>query len=629
MKKEYLISITIGPVQDFIATSRRTRDLWFGSWLLSELSKAAAKSIGKEKLIFPAIKKDEYLEPDSDFNVVNKILAVVEDPDNTAKDCRDAIDVQLNAIYDRLFKKLKGKLISAKGFSPSVFYHDNAKCQLDDLVEFYWAAYPYDPDSYGECRAKVDGLLSARKSTRNFDSANRWAGAVPKSSLDGQRESVILDDAIDDPEIQRIFRLRKKERLCGVGVLKRLAEEEAEEKTGRFASTSHMAAYPLLTHLKDTPENRTAFKELARVLTDSVFELEMKHDFGSVPLHLGNDLLREPLDGPREHYLDGRLIFENRLRDLPFSGANQEEREAKRRAAELALKEFRRVAFGDTSKPSPYFALLLADGDNMGKAIDGHDNRDKHKELSESLSRFALNDDLEQPDVNRIVKEYFGSLVYAGGDDVLAILPLHTVIQCAKTLAVAFEGYLGEFGFTDEHERNVSPTLSVGIAICHHTEPLQESLATMRRAEKAAKAVIGKNALAIILSKRSGADTTISGSWDKDRNTGRSFDERLRHFIQLFIDDALPHGVAHEIRDLAYRFGDVADGKAVRMEALRILSRKRTDKGLKPVDKTILVEIGGIIMNGDYRLEELSDELIVAREFVNAYKVTGTSAWEE
>lgn len=39
---KYLLSISIGPVQDFIATARRSRDLWFGSWLLSELSNSKA-----------------------------------------------------------------------------------------------------------------------------------------------------------------------------------------------------------------------------------------------------------------------------------------------------------------------------------------------------------------------------------------------------------------------------------------------------------------------------------------------------------------------------------------------------------------------------------------------------------
>jgi CRISPR-associated protein Cmr2 len=42
---QHLWIISIGPVQEFIASARRSRDLWFGSWLLSELSKAAALRI--------------------------------------------------------------------------------------------------------------------------------------------------------------------------------------------------------------------------------------------------------------------------------------------------------------------------------------------------------------------------------------------------------------------------------------------------------------------------------------------------------------------------------------------------------------------------------------------------------
>ncbi|MBK8265600.1 MAG: hypothetical protein IPK80_30260 [Nannocystis sp.] len=40
-----LLILTLGPVQDFIAAARRCRDLWFGSWLLSERSKAGAAAI--------------------------------------------------------------------------------------------------------------------------------------------------------------------------------------------------------------------------------------------------------------------------------------------------------------------------------------------------------------------------------------------------------------------------------------------------------------------------------------------------------------------------------------------------------------------------------------------------------
>ena len=38
----HLLAISVGPVQEFIAAARQTRDLWFGSYLLSERGTRAA-----------------------------------------------------------------------------------------------------------------------------------------------------------------------------------------------------------------------------------------------------------------------------------------------------------------------------------------------------------------------------------------------------------------------------------------------------------------------------------------------------------------------------------------------------------------------------------------------------------
>ncbi len=42
---EYLMAVSIGPVQGFIAAARRTRDFWMASTILSECDKAAARWI--------------------------------------------------------------------------------------------------------------------------------------------------------------------------------------------------------------------------------------------------------------------------------------------------------------------------------------------------------------------------------------------------------------------------------------------------------------------------------------------------------------------------------------------------------------------------------------------------------
>lgn len=45
---EHLLAIALGPVQEFIATARRTRDLYAGSRLLSEAAARAAKALARE-----------------------------------------------------------------------------------------------------------------------------------------------------------------------------------------------------------------------------------------------------------------------------------------------------------------------------------------------------------------------------------------------------------------------------------------------------------------------------------------------------------------------------------------------------------------------------------------------------
>ena len=45
----HLLAISVGPVQEFIAAARRTRDLWFGSYLLSEISRAVAKAVERKR----------------------------------------------------------------------------------------------------------------------------------------------------------------------------------------------------------------------------------------------------------------------------------------------------------------------------------------------------------------------------------------------------------------------------------------------------------------------------------------------------------------------------------------------------------------------------------------------------
>jgi len=55
-----LLSVSIGPVQGFVAQSRRTRDLWGSSYLLSYLAARAALGVVRAggKIVRPNLEKD-------------------------------------------------------------------------------------------------------------------------------------------------------------------------------------------------------------------------------------------------------------------------------------------------------------------------------------------------------------------------------------------------------------------------------------------------------------------------------------------------------------------------------------------------------------------------------------------
>ncbi|KAF0247470.1 MAG: Crm2 family CRISPR-associated protein [bacterium] len=593
----YLLIIHIGPVQDFIASARRSRDLWFGSWLLSELSKAAANSIVQQEgkltnLIFPATKTDDDLKPNSSFDVANKIVAIIENPPKTiAEKVLSDITQRLEQIKNLAFKNIAGP-----------FDSDVANLQIEDMLEIFWVAKKLDKD-YAQVREETEALMTARKATNNYKKVPWEQRNGVKSSLDGQRESVIdktVYEQFDEKKMWRKYHIRRGEHLCGVGLLKRHGERGAGEN--RFFSTSHVASLPFLSLFTEATKAiaKPAFKEYINTLKSLDVASE---ELGNVP----GDM--HPIF---ENY-DGELLYEERLGD--FFAKNET---AKVKQAEEALRKFYQDCepIIDNKKPSAYYGLLQADGDAMGKAIAQQKNVEGHQAISKALSAFAKG-------ARQIVKENNGSLVYAGGDDVLAFLPLHTILKCAQQLAKDFHEKLKLEMFPVES--NISPTLSVGIAIVHHLDPLSDALALVRKAEKAAKSLVNKKALAIIVSKRSGIDTTIKGHWD-------ALDKRLDYWVKLLQQRKIPHGVAYELRNLALRFSskDPSEQESfipiLQIEAARILARKRVKYGQEAIDKEVMAYVKELLGSPDKKqtvtVEDLANELIVARVFADALKLT-------
>jgi len=596
----HLLIVTLGPIQDFIAAARRTRDLWFGSWLLSELSKATAQSIarecGFEALVFPG--------DAAATSVANKIVVRVpggKEPAAVAERGKAGMRARLEALREEAFEKIRP-------LDPLHFEDENARLQVADLIEFSWVSAPeHGENGYADARRRAESLLSARKNTRLWTEVT-WGAEVPKSSIDGERESVLHEKLFDAvakgeitaEEVRKGYGVGPTERLCGIGLLKRHGVRKHERHGHRFLSTGHLAAWPLYGRTKgaDDPALAAAWSRYLDALKKGGVDLrEQKIVQGPGWTH--------PVFG----LYDGSLFFENRLAELfeeAAPAADKATRQEGLRVARNALSDVLRQLGAGT--PLPYYAILMADGDHMGKAIERQDSFQDHRNLSKALDRFAQS-------VRGIVeRNHGGELVYAGGDDVLAFVPLHRAVACAQDLAKAFGEELTGFSINKD---GGTPTLSAGIGVSHFLDPLRGALELARKAEKLAK--VERNSLAVIVDKRSGPPVEVKGIWG-------ALDERLKDYVMLHRADQVPDGAAYELRELGRLLNVTGEStaverenlaKLVRKEAERILKRKQPQHGEKEtIDSEVLKRLINDLDSSS--IPQVADRLIVARLLAQA-----------
>ena len=574
----YLFLCAIGPVQDFIATARRSRDLWYGSWMLSELSKAIAKKLGEEyglnKLIFPAPNDIGELGENQLTSVANKIVAIINrDPKDVGKEARDVVQLRLKALKEEAYLCIKGS-----------YYDHLAEKQVKDLIEFYWVAveYPENAD-YIKVRNKAEALLAVRKNTRNFKKIE--GEPKPKSSLDGIRESVIPEDMYpknwEDEEIQSrkikslydCYHARRSERLSGVDLIKRLGGQSLER---RFYSTSHIAALPFLQMVDNDHKTGTSEELMAEV---TALYKQFNLNISST--------------------VDNSLLYANRISDWMAEGEQQDKLLDK---LDAILEKY-----AGQQRPNPYYALMMADGDGMGKTIDTLKRADAHRKFSQALSNFSEY-------VRATIPKFEGVLIYSGGDDILAYLPLHQALPCAEQLEKDFREKIGsKFTYQEEGE-TITPTLSAGIIVAHHLTPLSDVLALTRKAEKEAKSVPGKNSLVITVSKRSGVPRTIKGKWGY-------LNKRLDKMIKFSNQDIISKGLAYELRELHRTLSSSKELKdALVQEALRIVKRKRESGSNKKISENVIKDFENWLEKEQVPVNELSRELIVSGMFVGTQR---------
>lgn len=645
---QYLAGISLGPVQGFIAAARETRDLAFGSQLLGNLAVFAARYAQKmdTEIIFPAL-----LDSASSNKIIlrkqvanqQQIVTLLQDTEHATRTELERLATQFVATFAK----------------EDLDTHERAIWQILDTLEFYWAAVPCVDSHYVEAIDLLELTLAARKNTRTF-SPNQYGAMIFKSSLTGTYESVIpaakypvIADRAADVRVKKLaladaYGIDGSEQLSGIDLFKRRGVLDG--KPFIFPSLATMAARgsvlamrPEQQHMLDAAWKQIVGTEFwhantmqqawlvegaddvkARLRT-RIYQQCRRADMAAMNaewMHIDEQLAQRtglPID--QSEHLE-YLIPDVADMLLPKQSNLQAQLSAfvqkyQIRVPSSAKDDLQRIAMSNLSGVhkgiSPYYALLVADGDHMGKFIHEFAKHgvSAHRALSEAMIKFAR-------EVNEIATSEYGVAVYAGGDDMVVLVPVTNLLTCAQRLQDRFAAQIKSVMHQYKIAENVlpQPSISMGAVVAHFRESLQDALDCARETTKQAKRF--RNALAISVVKRSGGDTTVVGHW-------QHFVPHMQAVANLWHDRAIPHGYVYDIQQMIDRLVPDTNSQKnasqlraiIRLESVRILKQKRisnTDGVLRVFDD-VQLPVDGDSDEDIYvrQLRQWTDELLVAR----------------
>lgn len=489
---------SLGPVQAFVAQARRTRDFWGGSFLLSWLAGVAMNTVRHNggSILFPRV--DDNLFAWLEGRGAGTSPAQGTIPNRFSAEVPDEFDPNAPALAVHKAWQALAEL---------VWLRDLAAVNKPEETEVIWKRQVASFWDTTWCLTEGgvdDQAMQRRKALRSH-----YAGPEPGlkcSLMDGWQElsgssnlrdaEAFYQDVCD--HLGNAYDLRPNEPLCTTAFIKRrfpYCFDSLQVKLpgnwtarGWKVSTGHPSVSYLacahwlaeaLQHADETDLN--AFTEAAHRLAQGYGEwhtalpcVEEAYTARGIKAKLGR--------------LDGDLFFESNL-------LNRRQYDNQDLAAEVRkrLRPLER-----NGAPTPYYAVLNMDGDSLGKLLQ--EGGDPVK-VTEALHTFSGK-------VQSLVNHHNGFLIYAGGDDVLAILPLADALCCATQL---HEQYIEEFA-----GRNLRGTISAGIVYAHVKTPLRLVLKEVHHVLDAiAKDLCGRDGLAVRVMRDGGDGTFYAQPWEK------------------------------------------------------------------------------------------------------------------
>lgn len=556
--KQYF-HMTVGPVQSFVAQARRSKDLWSGSFLLSWLSAVAIATVRAQgtdnKIMFPIPDEDfmravtgELAQGPKQGGIPNRFKGV------TAEVSADFPATEVVRVVKAAWQQL-AELVWQQDLAP--FFAANPSLnisrskevwerQISQIWEISWVLTE---------EPHVSNLLDRRKNWRSHyaapepgDKCMMMAGWQELSGEHKAAERRVFWDGLRKFIKGGASDLAEGEQLCALALIKRrfaryfekfrvdpatfeqllgLSPEVKAPKLAGWAFTRDWqdnedydpTHVPSLPYLAAVPYMKAAFQAIAArpELADSYqqFAEKAESQLGLSSQYVDFPSLNQAVEkaklAPRVGAIDGISFYPGSL----LAGKDYEHLQTQ----DLVRRYQRFNNTAGLNSAAPFYALLLMDGDSLGSQMS---DPLKQAGISQALNNFTRQ-------VPAIVRVHDGFLVYAGGDDVLALLPMDSAINCARALEQCYAACFNEA----RGNTNLYSTLSGAIQFAHYRTPLMKIVSEAHQLlDEIAKDKTGRHALAIRINKPGGVHAEWAWPWDvlypKQANN------QLNQVVQLF-----------------------------------------------------------------------------------------------
>ncbi len=538
------LDVAIGPVQGFVSQARRTRDLWGSSFLLAFLSAHAMRGAVQAGgcIVQPVVDGDAlYAWVCGDRRGHAPRIGTVPnhfvvDVSGAAGPVAAAAEAALGEAWRTVCESVWARFVAhacpAGRGTDAIWIR-----QTESFWELTWTAGPGDdgarllarrkhwrthrpPDERGDKCTVMHDLqeLSGHVGPGHGDWQNEFWTRVSKrlGSLD----------------------LKPNERLCAIALVKRLfpKKEVSVEALGWQVDASHwrstvsIGALSWIRQVTATvPQQAQQYAQRVGRHVQDVFPERPPFSDGSA--NAAGAFPR--LDA---NYLHREFVTSERRCPLS-AGATQADRD------ELS-KMLKTIYDAETEDgrrlgpPPAFYALLLADGDRMGELVHRLDGA----AVSRALASFT-------DEVPGIVEGHDGVTVYAGGDDVLAMLPVAGALPCANALAESFRA-----AFPETVAENQA-TLSAAVVFAHVRLPLRSVLDEAHHLlDDVAKDGNGRDSLAAAVLKPGGRQCQWATTWTRKAADGARavalIDGLVRQLESTTSTPGLSSALVYRIREL-------------------------------------------------------------------------------